>query len=512
MTHLPNEPSLAHSGAVKQLRQLKRILPPAIFVTVLGYELIFEFFLAEHIVSILRFFLEVAIFGGVGALVTWFTLEWLRRHMEQEAEHARAATQKDRLLATITMDSADAIFMLDNAGLIQTWNRSAERLFGYTPSEVIGKHFQILLPKILIERGEVERMKQELVERGFIRNRITQRVTKSGQVLTVELSRTVLHDENGNVLGSSAILRDVTERERAEAQIREMNRQLETQVAERTRELSNANERLRLRQRELEKANEELEQMDTVKSEFVSLVSHELRAPLANISGSLQLLLSADDAQTLTPSQREMMTLANEQTDRLTRLVKGVLNVARIESGQMPWSLQAFDMSRLIERNLEQWRTCDSDHTWVQVDTSNLPSAWGDQDRVEEVLMNLFDNAFKYSRPGSTIHVGAQVQETEMIVRVQDEGNGIPPSELEKIFGKFHRVERGDARETYGYGLGLYLSRKFIEAMGGKLWAESEIGRGSTFFFSLPLAGQADRQLNVLPLKENKLEQPVLQY
>lgn len=491
-------PPVASVGLVR----LQRALPPAIVLAVVIYELAFEFLFADRDVQGVRFFLEVLVFGFAGALVTWVTLEWLRRHMEQEAEYARGATERDRQLATITADSADAIFMLDNAGLIRTWNRGAELLFGYAANEVLGKHFQIFLPNALSAKGEVERMNQELAEHGYIRNYLTQRLTKEGKLLTVELTRTLLRDEKGSIVGSSAILRDVTERERANAQIHELNRHLETQVAARTRELSEANQQLRHRQRELEKVNAELKKVDELKSEFVSLVSHELRAPLTNISGSLQLLLDEDQANPLTANQRDMVTLANEQTERLTRLVKGVLNVARIESRQMPLALQAFDLGLLLERTLEQWRTCDPQHTWSGPAGSNLPSAWGDPDRVAEVLMNLFDNAFKYSREYSTIRVRAEALADRLVVSVGDEGKGIAAEELEKIFAKFHRVERGDARESYGYGLGLYISRKLIEGMGGELWAESEVGSGSTFYFSLPLAGQ----MNV-PLTEKRGKQ-----
>lgn len=410
------------------------------------------------------------------------------------------ATQQERQLAAIAADSADAIFMLDNAGLIQSWNRSAEILFGYRTEEVVGRHFQFLIPPALLAAGEVERMQQEITDKGHIRSYVTHRITKDGRILTVELTRTILRDDDGNLLGSSAILRDVTEREEAQAQIRELNRHLEAQVAERTRELSEANERLRLRQRELEKANAELEQLDALKSEFVSLVSHELRAPLTNISGSLQLLLAEDQETPLSPNQREILALANEQTNHLTRLVKGVLDVARIESGQMPLSFQAFNLLKVIDRNVEQWRVCDLTHTWLEPVESNLPSAWGDPDRVEEVLMNLFDNAFKYSRPGGTIRVDARVMEHRLVVSVSDQGEGIAPQELEKIFDKFHRIERGDARQTYGYGLGLYISRKFIQAMGGELWAESRVGQGSVFFFALPLAGHSNVAQNAPPV------------
>lgn len=356
---------LDKQGVVARLVQLQRALPLAIVTVVLLYEAAFEFVLLDRIESSTRFVLEVFVFGVLGALVTWVTLEWVRRYVE----------------------------------------------------------------------------------------------------------------------------RDLTEREQVQHKIRELNRQLETKVAERTQELSQANEALRHRQHELEDANTELRQLDALKSEFVSLVSHELRAPLANISASLQLLLSDEDTSKLTPSQREILSLANEQAERLTRLVKGIMGVSRLEAGQMPLAAEAFDILPLITRTLEQWQACAPDYIWRGPQTQNLPSVWADPDRVEEVLTNLLENAYKYSSAGSTVQVNVYPIQDQMVICVSDQGQGIPPGELEKIFDKFHRVERGDARETYGYGLGLYISRKLIQAMGGRLWAESEMGRGSTFFFSLPLAG-----------------------
>jgi signal transduction histidine kinase len=268
-----------------------------------------------------------------------------------------------------------------------------------------------------------------------------------------------------------------------------MTRSLEAELTQRTRELSEANQELRKRQRDLEKAYAELKRLDELKSEFVSLVSHELRAPLTNISGSLQLLLDDAEAQSLSAKQREMITLASAETDRLTRLVKGVLNVARIESGEMQLKLTAFDVSGVIGHVIEQWQICATDHAWIGPTAQNLPSVLADRDRVEEVLMNLLDNAYKYSSVGGTVRVDLQVAADRVIVSVSDKGQGINPAELDKIFDKFHRVERGDARATYGYGLGLYISRKLIREMGGELWAESRVGEGSTFYFSLCLAG-----------------------
>lgn len=469
---------------------LQRALPLSIILIVLIYEIVFEYLLHDIMPGGARFVIEILIFGIIGAAITWFALEWVQRRMEEEVQRETTAQSQERQLAAITANSADAILLIDNDGIIQSWNRGAELIFGYTPSEVVGEHFSLLLPETLRNGGELDYLAQEMSDRGYIRGYVTQRIAKDGHTVVVEVTRTVLRDEAGNVIGSSAILRDVTERERAEAEIHELNRHLEALVAQRTQELSEANRGLRWQQRELEKANAELQQLDKLKSEFVSLVSHELRAPLTNISGSLQLLLEGDHNH-LGPSEREILTLANEQVDRLARLVRGILNVSRIEAGQMQFSPQAFDVLGLTEKSLSQWSTCDPSHRYRGPTTRNLPSIWADRDRTEEVLTNVIDNAAKYSAEGTEIRVEAQVVNDKMVISVADEGEGISSEELAKLFNKFQRVERGDARQTYGYGLGLYISRKFIEAMGGQLWGESQPGQGSTFFFSLPLAGHS---------------------
>ncbi len=475
-----------------RLGRLQRALPAAIILVVLAYEISFEFVLHDLVPSGARFAIEILIFGVFGAAVTWFALGWVQRRVAEEVERESAAQSRERQLAAITANSADAILLLDNDGTIQAWNRGAELIFGYGASEVLGKHFGFLVPQFLRESGEVEYITREMAAHGSIRDYVTQRIAKDGHMIVVELTRSVLRDESSQVIGSSVILRDVTDRERAEAEILELNRHLEALVAQRTQELSEANRGLRWQQRELEKANEELQQLDKLKSEFVSLVSHELRAPLTNISGSLQLLLEGDHNR-LGPEEREILTLANEQVDRLARLVKGILNVSRIEAGQMQFAPQAFDVLGLTEKSLSQWSTCDPTHRYRGPTIRNLPSVWADRDRTEEVLTNVIDNAAKYSAEGTEIRVEAQVTNDKLVVSVSDEGEGIPSEEMAKLFNKFQRVERGDARQTYGYGLGLYISRTFIEAMGGQLWGESQPGQGSTFSFSLPLAGHPMR-------------------
>lgn len=470
-----------------RLDLLERTLPFAIVIFVLIYNIVFVLVFEDVIPSLVRFVVDNLIFGIFGAFVTILVLEWLRHHFEIEAQREREFNAHAHQLAAITSDSADAILFITNDGVIQSWNRGAELIFGYRPEEIVGEHFKILLPQELREGGELDYIETEMQEKGFIRGHITKRVTKSGNIITVELTRTLLRDENGTAIGSSAILRDVTERERIQEQTRELNRVLEAQVAKRTRELSLANQELLRGQRELEKANAELRELDQLKSEFVSMVSHELRAPLANISGVFQLLLE-DDRDPLSINQRELVSLADEQVGRLARLVKGVLNVSRIESGEIEFQPQNFDLLELLEKECTHWSASDPRHRYVCLVNASLPLVAGDSDRIDEVLTNLMDNAAKYSDEGTQIYVDAKANGKEMLVTVKDQGVGISQPELEKIFDKFYRVERDDARETYGHGLGLYISRKFIEGMGGKLWGESQPGRGSTFYFTIPLA------------------------
>ncbi|HID87554.1 MAG TPA: hypothetical protein EYP55_09300 [Anaerolineae bacterium] len=305
----------------------------------------------------------------------------------------------------------------------------------------------------------------------------------------MDLTMTLLTDKEGRVIGSSAILRDITVRKKAEEEIRQLHRELEARVAQRTRELESAYRELRARNEELERVNEELKELDRLKSDFVSMVSHELRAPLTNVSGAIELMKGACGHPDRTCI--EMMGVVTDQILRLNRLVQGILNVSRIESKKLELHLQPLDILSLMERVVGTLGSRTAIHQFRLPTTDNLPPVWGDEDRVEEVLMNLVDNAIKYSPQGGLIVLEAEEKEGEIVVSVTDPGVGIPQKELGKIFDKFHRVDRGDARETYGYGLGLYIAKKFVEAHGGRIWVKSTVGKGSTFSFTLPLATRA---------------------
>jgi len=234
-----------------------------------------------------------------------------------------------------------------------------------------------------------------------------------------------------------------------------------------------------------------LQKLDELKSEFVSMVSHELRAPLTNINGSIELLLEGH-APCYDPGHRDLLQIVGEQSARLTRLVQGILNVSRIEAGQLILQPQAFNIVGLIEKVVGVWESRGIANRFGHPRTQNVPSVWADRDRTEEVLFNLIDNAIKYSSENGEIQVDVRVDGTSAVISVSDRGVGIPAEEVVKIFDKFHRVDRRDSMETYGHGLGLYICRRLVQAQGGEIWVESVLGEGSTFYFSLPLAGRGE--------------------
>ncbi len=484
-----------------RLYWLRRVLPLAVFAGVLLYQT-FSFFVIRGISEYSHYLIDLLAYGIIGPVASWFTINWISRQVEvREAALAakaqaeldqqravEAAREQERLLATVCSNSMDAILTLDQSEFIRTWNHGAEIMLGYAPEEVIGKHFQLLIPPELQSRGEVEWLAEQIRANNYVRNYETERIAKDGRRVIVDLTRSALRNAQGEIIGSSAILRDITARVRSEQAIQQMNLELETKVAERTRQLGAATEELRRRNDELERANAELQKLDELKSEFVSMVSHELRAPLTNINGSLELLLQ-DDTLGAGVGHREMLQIVQEQSARLTRLVQGILNVSRIEAGQLVLQPQAFNIVAQIERVIDVWESRGVANRFERPSVQNLPSVWGDRDRTEEILFNLIDNAIKYSSEGATIRVDAESEGKVVAVSVSDRGIGIPDDEIDKIFEKFHRVDRSDASESYGYGLGLYICRRLVEAQGGQIWVESVLGEGSTFRFSLPLAG-----------------------
>lgn len=424
--------------------------------------------------------IEILFYGSIGPLATWLTLRWVRRQLEEKEAAERSAAETQAYLAAITTDSADAILSLDLGQTIRTWNRGAELMFGYAAEEAVGRSLDLIVPPELSAQREPEEILARVQKQGFVRGLQTMRLARGGRRLTVELTSTLLRDEEGQPTRFSLVLRDVTDRHQHELALRHLSQDLAERVEARTRELASSN-------RELQRANAELQELDQLKSEVVSLVTHQLSAPLTNMRGAIELVRN----RCATPNTTcvRMLGLLETQSARLNRLVTDILNVSRLEAGQLALQLTAVDLTQLAARVVDEVAPHHPDRMIIRPGGPGASSpALADPDRAQEIIANLLDNALKYSPPGSPIEVLVRSTPEGINLSVTDHGPGIPPGEQERIFEKFHRLERGDAQETYGHGLGLYFCRKLVEAQGGRIWVECTPGRRTTFAFTLPAA------------------------
>jgi len=233
----------------------------------------------------------------------------------------------------------------------------------------------------------------------------------------------------------------------------------------------------------------ETKELDQLKSEFVSKVSHELRTPLTSIQGFAEILLSYNDVDPKT--QREFLNIIHEESERLTRLINDVLDLSKIEAGKVEWHIQPFEIGPVLNMVSKSMMTIALEKnipTAVEIPHS-LPAVRGDQDQVIQVVSNLLSNALKFTKNGR-VDMGAKRDGQFVLVYVSDTGIGIPPKDLPKIFEKFHQLSDHDIAKPKGTGLGLSICKEIITYLGGKIWCESQIGKGSTFYFTLPIAHQ----------------------
>lgn len=290
----------------------------------------------------------------------------------------------------------------------------------------------------------------------------------------------------------------VAQLKQAEEEVRQANTVLEQKVAERTRSLLDAYQKVA-------EQNEALQALDRLKSEFVSLVSHELRAPLTNINGGIELILAFGDD--FDPDARDSLQVMRQESARLTQLVERILNVSALEAGQLQLNLGPIALPPLIDRTIECHLIGAPDHRF-QVDLQgDLPMVLADEACMYDVLYNLIDNAVKYtSQPsGGEVKVAAGYDRAAdpekggtVWISVADNGPGIRPEDQEKIFDPFHRLNGQESREVYGHGLGLYLARKLVEAQGGEICVESEPGQGSCFTLTLPVFPSPDLEGGII--------------
>lgn len=242
--------------------------------------------------------------------------------------------------------------------------------------------------------------------------------------------------------------------------------------------------RIQTRTAELAHANRELRELDRMKSEFVSLVSHELRAPLTNIQGGLELVLSSKD---ICPPVQDNLTVIQCEVKRLIRLVQRILDVSVVEAGQLALNIGPIALRPLLQQAINQTRLAHNKHAIVLDIPPHVHLASADEERLMDVVTNLLQNAIKYSPDGGEICVALRFDDDFAYISIKDHGVGIPPQDIPHLTKKFYRGQMGN--HSSGYGLGLYFVNELIKAQGGKLIIESEgvPGKGAVFTFTVPL-------------------------
>ena len=371
-------------------------------------------------------------------------------------------------MAAIVDSSNDAIIGKTLEGVITTWNRGAEQIYGYSAPEMIGKSISLL-----VVGGRVDEIREIIA--GMVAGNTrtdhfeTQRVCKDGRVIDVSMTVSPIRNSAGTIIGASSVARDVTEH----------NALAETLKAAELRSLMAVNH---------------------AKDEMVSLVSHELRTPLASLLGFTELLYSRDFSA---DQRKQYLGVMLREGRRLTDLINDVLHIQRLEAGHQVLNLAPADLQALIQRAA----VAAGEDALRPINvrrTSGLPLVMIDTDAILQVLSNFLSNARKYSPDGGAIEVTTQLVEGMVQISVRDHGLGIPAESLPKLFGTFYRVESGDRRLIKGTGLGLSINRRIIEAHGGKVEAHSDgPGKGSRFQFTLPAVHKNPEVADVLIVEDD---------
>lgn len=355
---------------------------------------------------------------------------------------SRIEQEKNRIEA-ILISIADGVLVIDLNRKIILTNPSVERIAGFSQDECVGKAYNNVF-KFLTEDGKKENI--EFIEKALTSGELstmrnhTVLVKKDGSEMPVASSAAAIRDEKGIIIAGVAVFRDIT------------------------------------KERE----------MDRIKSEFVSLASHQLRTPVTIIKWGTETLLKGLEKK-LTEKEMEQMERIYRGSNRMIELVNDLLNVSRLESKRLVFKTQEIQLEELIEKIIDEYKPYlerKEAKLVVKKPDKLLPKVEVDPEKIRQVIIILFDNAIKYSPKGKEITLRLELRDKEILYSTSDQGVGIPKDQQKKIFSRFFRAD--NVSQKPGTGLGLYLAKGLVEASGGKIWFESEEGKGTTFFFTLP--------------------------
>jgi len=399
---------------------------------------------------------------------------------------AIAGQNEMRQYAALVNTSADLAFICRPDGLLRLANPALLRAIGAS-DEIAGR---LSLAEFLLSDAPLPTILDAAGSAGWSQEVSFRRL--DGSVFPVLLALRPVHHERRAppmLVGSAHDLTGILEREgqlrraleqvdSARQELAALNAALEERVRERTGELETM-------VADLDRLNQDLRALDRLKTEFVALVSHELRAPLTNILMGVELLLRSQPR--LDPGAHESLSLVRQETERLTRFVETILDLSALDAGRFPLRPNSVDVERVVRASIGRFPAqAGAERIRIGFE-AGLPRVRADERALGVVIFHLLDNALKYS-PRGAIQVKAHAVGDRVRIAVADQGSGIPPEERERVFEVFHRLDARDSREVYGHGLGLPLARRLMQAMSGDIVAEEAEGGGACLVASLPQA------------------------
>lgn len=390
-----------------------------------------------------------------------------------------------RQYAALINSSADLSFICDEQGKFLLSNPAFQRALGWADATPRTSRLQ----DVLAAPESTEDIIEKGLRHGWAGEVTLLRRDPHGPTLPAHLSLRPIQDERRSLpvlAGTAHDLRLIKRREAelrnaldevaaARSDLQRLNAALEEKVDERTRQLE-------LTIADLARLNEELQELDRLKSEFVALVSHELRAPLTNIRGGIELILERQ--MPLGSDTQDTLRLVQQESGRLATLVEAILDLSALEAGRFPLQLRPVGLADVTQEVLAQFPDLSRLCTEIPTD---LPKVKADERGLKSILYHLLDNAIKYAPEGELV-LEASPEDGNIQMRLTDSGPGIPLEERERVFEMFHRLDSRDKREVYGHGLGLPMARRLVEAMGGGIRIEAGPRHGTRVVFWLPQA------------------------
>jgi PAS domain S-box-containing protein len=410
--------------------------------------------------------------GAIGGLAVLAAISFfLTRRIRRGGSHGKGNANTSKLVSSLRDEKLkssiilnaieDGVILVDDQQTIRLFNPGASKITGWNSNDAVGLSWQAVF-KIVNTKGEPINSIQDPVTRLFstketIRDSAANLLTKSGKIIALSLVVSPILDEGQHITGAVGVLRDVSEERQEEQQ----------------------------------------------RAEFISTASHEMRTPVAAIEGYLALALN-DKVSTIDTRARSFLEKAHASTQHLGKLFQDLLTSAKAEDGRLTNHPDVVEIGSFLEQLAGDLRFAAEKKglgvefvfgTSRTIDASKngqadklvkpLYYAYADPDRIREVITNLFDNAVKYTDTGK-ISIGLTGNDQVVQFFIRDTGFGIPPEDIPHMFQKFYRVDNSATRTIGGTGLGLFICRKIVELYGGRIWVESELDKGSTFYINLP--------------------------